>query len=1143
MSKDDGISGAEAGGHKGAAPGAAFARGRQAVARRAAYRKWRAKVPRIYAGRRAPRRLRPWYQRLLRAGLWAVLAFGLVLTGLAGVSVVLGGRAVVLPVWAVAETETRLNRALEGRALVVLGGVQAQFTPNGQPILILDGLRLKTPLGASLLALPEVRVEFSRAEMLRARLRPQRLVLSGPRVDLHRDAQGQIDFQIETPEASADVALGLPQILAQLWHWVDLPGLANLDRIDIEAMSLSLRDDRLQRDWVVGDGRATLVRQGQGLALDLGMGLVGGGAAPATAQVTLILPRATDDPGAGRILARFDQVAAADLAAQAAALQFLQVIDAPISGDLRASFDGQAQLTALEGGLSLGEGALSPVEGARPVALNGAQLSVVYDPVRQRVALSQIEVNSPALLISAQGHVDLQDVQAGVPQAFLGQIVLDEVLVNPDGIFAEPVRFGEGALDMRLRLDPFSLDLGQLTLLEEGRRLTARGGISASDAGWRVALDLALDVIAADRLLALWPVTLVPGTREWLLRNVLEGELFNVNGALRLRPEHEPRLSLGYEFAGANVRILPDFPVIRGGDGHAVLEGKVYTLSLARGHLDPPIGGRIDVARSVFQVPDVTQKPSFAEIEIRTESTVTAALSLLDQPPFGYLTKANLSPDLAQGRARLHTRLTLPLDGRVLGPDVAFSVEGQMQDVRSAVLVPGHRFEAAVLDVAGDNKGLTVSGASKLSDVGVSGRWILPLGPGARGSKVEALVDLTPAFGRAFLSGLGAGALTGAGKARLDLALQPGKAPRFDLTSDLVGAGIDLAALGWKKPPRAQGKLSVTGHLENPTRLDSFALEGPGLRVKGSARLTAAGAVQSMDLSQLLLGDWLDASATVASDGRVALTKGSADLRKLPRGAGAASTGGAAGPPIAVRLDQVRVSDSISLTQVEARLSQAAGGMGGPFSGLVNGKAAITGTVAPGPKGPRVTVRSKDAGAVLAASGMFSKAIGGTLEIDFAATGVDGHYDGVARLQGFRVRQMPVLAELLGAISIVGLLDQLGGEGVGFDRAEARFRLTPRALEARDAFASGLSFGLTAEGLYHLREDRFDLQGVISPFYVVNAIGQAVSRPGEGLVGLNYQLGGTSEAPQISINPLSAITPGFLRNIFRRAPAALEDLE
>ena len=37
---------------------------------------------------------------------------------------------------------------------------------------------------------------------------------------------------------------------------------------------------------------------------------------------------------------------------------------------------------------------------------------------------------------------------------------------------------------------------------------------------------------------------------------------------------------------------------------------------------------------------------------------------------------------------------------------------------------------------------------------------------------------------------------------------------------------------------------------------------------------------------------------------------------------------------------------------------------------------------------------------------------------------------------------------------------------------------------------------------------------------------------GEGLFAATYQVGGTTDEPDISVNPLSVLAPGFLRRLF-----------
>jgi len=207
----------------------------------------------------------------------------------------------------------------------------------------------------------------------------------------------------------------------------------------------------------------------------------------------------------------------------------------------------------------------------------------------------------------------------------------------------------------------------------------------------------------------------------------------------------------------------------------------------------------------------------------------------------------------------------------------------------------------------------------------------------------------------------------------------------------------------------------------------------------------------------------------------------------------------------------------------------------------VNDTAVVQGTVAPSKAGSAVRITSQDAGAVLAAAGIFTTARGGALDLSLIPTGPEGYYTGSAKATDLRVVDAPVLAALLSAISVVGILEQLNGDGLVFSQADADFRLTPEAVEVTRGAAVGLSLGVSMAGLYYINDQRLRLQGVVSPFYLLNGIGAILTRRGEGLFGFNYKLRGTADAPRISVNPLSILTPGMFREIFRRPPPTIKD--
>ncbi|MDZ4095001.1 MAG: DUF3971 domain-containing protein [Paracoccaceae bacterium] len=1094
------------------------------------------------AGKRPPRKRG-------RGGLW--LLFSLVfLVAVAGFGVMgLTGKTLRLPVWAVAEAEARMNAAFAGGGdtTLSLGGVAVTVGRDWVPRLRLDDLRLAKAKGGAILTLPEVRLIFDPVSLLEGKLRPRSLSLVGARIMLGRDRDGVFDLRL-----GGDMVTAGPDSFAAVLDAVDaafaLPVLSQLQRIEAEALTLTLQDARAGRTWQVGDGRLTLENRADELAMEMGLSLVAGGKSPAQAVVTLITRKGSAE---ARITATVDHVAAADLAAIAPPIAWLGVLDAPISGQLSTGIDSAGRVATLDGVLTIAGGALRPTVDTPPIPFDNAALTLRYDSASEKITLSEVKVESATLQLSASGQVYLPGVATGLPDSFLAQINFSDATVNPEGMFARPVRFSGGALDLRLRLDPFTIDIGQLSLVEEGRRLQARGRIAAGPKGWNVALDLGLNAITHSQLLVLWPVSVVVNTRNWLAENVQEGLLYDVKVALRLVPGQAPRLSLGYEFADADVRFLKTLPPIRNGNGYATIEGNTYTMVMDSGHVTPALGGDIDMTGSVFSVLDITQVPAQAEIRLKTDSSLTAALSLLDEPPFGFLTKAGRPVELGEGHARLEALMRLPLVKKVLVSDVRFEVDGQITNLRSEVLVPGRVLTAPALTLTATPAALQISGPGKLGAVPFEATYTQSLGPEddgkPSGARIEGMAELSPLTIREFGLGLPDGMVSGLGTARIEVDLQKGTDPALRLTSDLRGLRLTLPEIGWTKPQTQTGKLLVEARLGRVAVVDRLDLEGAGLKARGTVALREGGGLEVARFSKVTLGGWLDAGVDLTGRGAgqpvgITLTGGTLDLRRMGPGIGGGSSNGkqGAGSPIKAQLNELRVSDGIALTGFRGDFAQN-GGFNGSFTAQVNGRARVSGTVVPTSKGSAVRIRSDDAGGVLAAAGIFESARGGALELQLLPTGTEGHYDGKARATDLRVRDAPVLASLLNAISVVGILDQLNGTGLVFNEARTSFRLTPTAIEITKGSAVGASMGVSMAGLYQSESKKLDMQGVISPIYLINGIGSVLTRRGEGLFGFNYRVRGTSDAPQVSVNPLSILTPGMFRDLFRRSPPGLED--
>lgn len=1093
----------------------------------------------------APRRRLPRlrHRHRPRVGLRLVLALLAMALVIALCGMALTGRSLGLPVWAVAEAEARVNRVLQENghlpqgAAVALGDIEVALDRDFTPRFRLLDLRLIEPGGRSILALPELAVALDPGALLRGRLRPASVRLLGAQLEAVRDAEGRIGLSIGGISGAQDPQ-SLAEVLDALDRMFSTPALSGLSLIEAEALTLTLKDARAGREWQLGDGRLVLENREDGLAAELGVTLLDG-ETPASARMTIETEKATS---AARLLANLDGMAAADLAAQAPPLAVLGLLEAPISGRMIGELDADGRLKGFEGALTLGAGAVRPAPDAAPVPFDRAGIALRYDPARQRITLGSLRVESASLRLRARGSAELQDGHGGLaapgqmPAAVVGQLSFSEVMVDPEGLFEEPVRFDTGALAMRVTLSPFRAEIGQLSLGEGEGQLRLTGDMAAGQGGWRGGIDVGLDRIDADRLLKLWPVSVVPKTRGWLAANVGQAEFRDFDASLRIAPGEEPRFALDYGFAGAQVRFIRTLPPVQDGTGRAVIFGNAYTVALESGHVTAPDGGRIDAAGSVMVVPDITRIPAEAEVTLVTRSPLAAALSLLDQEPFRFLTKAGRPVDLGEGRAEITSRLTFPLKEKIGVGDVAYTVAGRVRDFRSEVLVPGKVLALPEMAVRVTPEGMELAGKGKLDTLPFDGTFRQPFGVG-KDASADAVIWLTDARLRELGVALPKGWLSGEAQAEVDMVIPKGAPLTLNLTSSLAGAGLSVPPLGWSKPAKAGASLTLAARLGPRPEVTSLRLDAPGLLAEGRLTTAAGGGLERASFPRLEAGNWLAASVDLVGRGgnrspSVEIDGGTLNLPLMPKTAGGE---GGDGAEMKVALNRLTVSSGVALTDFRGAFRTMKGGLDGRFTAAVNGRGGIEGAVVPDRGRTAVRITSGNAGTVMAAAGVFRNGRGGTLDLTLSPRGPEGQYVGNASFTRLSVQEAPALAALLSAISVVGLLEQMNGQGLMFDEGDVEFVLSPVGVQITKGAAVGSSLGISFEGAYSSASGKLDLQGVISPVYILNGIGQIFApRKGEGLFGFNYRLSGAAENPSVSVNPLSILTPGMFREIFRR---------
>lgn len=1069
--------------------------------------------------------------RVLRGLL---LAVGLVaLVGLGAAAAVLD-REVTAPDW--------LRDRIEARVAADLPGLQVGFDEisvvlrrDAQAEVHFRDISASDQ-GVDLGSVTQVSAVFDPLRLMRTGGGVRQISLSGAFVTLRRNEEGTLAIGFGDMLGGRGPAPGLPELIKTFDQAMDTPGLATLRAVTVDAVSLRYEDARARRGWTVDGGRLNLTREGDAVTLRGDFALLSGGADVAEVSLTASSRLGRQDLGFGL---QVDNVSSGDFATQGAALAWLGSLRAPISGALRGRMFEDGSLGPLSATLQIGAGVVQPSDAARPIPFDSARTYFTYDPPSGSLRFTDISVASPTVTLRAEGRADLLDFAKGLPGRMVGQFVLADLTANPGGVFSMAQKIARAEVDVQLALAPFDLQIGRLRLDDPLLPLRAKGRLRVGDAGWHVDLDA--DVAQADvaRITRLWPETLKPKTRTWFVENVLAGDLRDLRAALRLVPGQAPVISAQAAVQGARVRYARLLPVAEAVDGQLSFERNRLVAMVDKGQVAPPQGGVLDVSGSSFVIPDVRIPQPPAELELVAQGPVTAALSYLDQGKLQVMTKAGLPVDLAQGQITASGRLSMPLRRGLTPQDFDFDFVGEAKGVSSDRLIRGRALLARDLRVSARPGQVQIIAQGTLDDVPFDGTWTQPLGQPGAASRVAATVRLSDADARRFGVALPQGMISGQGQGQLDLTLRKGSPPDFSLTSDLRGLSGRLPAVGWSFASGQTGRLQVEGALGQPPRIDRLGIEAGGLSGEAQVSLTQAGKLAQISFETLRLGSWLQAPVRLVPRGgglAIDLGGGRLDLRAAPFGQGAGGGGGSGeGGGLSVALDTLQVSDKIALRAFRGDFVRGRG-LQGDFTASVNGAAPVRGQIVPDARGTALRLASDDAGRVMAAAGLLKNAQGGSMLLELAPTGETGTYDGTLKATGVRLQNAPALGALLDAMSIVGLMDQLQGQGIYFANVDADFRITPSQVILQRASATGPSMGLSLDGYFQMASGEMDFQGVLSPIYLINGIGSLLTRPGEGLVGFNFNIGGTAEAPKVRVNPFSVLTPGMFREIFRRPP-------
>lgn len=708
-----------------------------------------------------------------------------------------------------------------------------------------------------------------------------------------------------------------------------------------------------------------------------------------------------------------------------------------------------------------------------------------------------------------------------------------------------------------------------LTLkLDDGTSVSLSGEAEEGDGARELSAVVSVHGLDITNIGRYWPKTAAGGARKWIVANIHEGRIAEIQAQLRGRapsggqpgledsPGDAPpsfeltslRGAMLYE--GLAITYSAPLPPARDIAGAGTFDLSGFDLRISGGKLEG-----LAVGKSSVRIVGLDRDDQDALVEATVVGELRQALEFLDHEGLGYASKLGIDPAATSGRTIIKLNFGIPLLANLHFEQVDMEVAADISDMtwKRAVLDRDVSDGQLTLNVGKDE--MKVRGTARYVDVPLELNWLEHF---ADRVKFRRRVNVRGVAAASNLSAFGMDLERYlAGRLPLELVYTA-----FDKAPDSIGFKLDLSEavadvpeLDWRKEAGQSGDARFTMILNNGEirEVRDVKVEAEGLVATGSATFAPkSGALATAEIERLVVGATdLRGSLRRSEEGVYAIdVQGEAlDISALLRPG--ESEGDYELPPLRANGRVAKLYTRPGRYLADSRLTahydgrdwreiRFEGGLGHSSVGQQPGR--LVGSLLPEGERRVLTIQSDDAGAVSWTFGLSDNIQGGKLDI---AGGIDDRairqpLDATILMTDYKLVKAPLAARVLTVASLTGIASLLSGEGITFSRLEVPFVKSDDVVTVTDARAIGSELGFTLSGTVDLAQSKVELAGTIVPVYTLNSllgkipfVGQIlVGEKGSGVFAGSYRIKGPLDDPEVAVNPLAALTPGFLRYIF-----------
>ncbi|MDB5564869.1 MAG: hypothetical protein JWP84_1435, partial [Tardiphaga sp.] len=826
--------------------------------------------------------------------------------------------------------------------------------------------------------------------------------------------------------------------------------------------------------------------------------------------------------------------------------------DLPLTGELKGELGRDGLPTYFRGKITAGAGSIIDNDTPDyPMPIDQAEINVEWDSGR-RVLLAPFKIVSGANRITLLAHVEppndsIPNWQAG----FSGGTI---VLAGTEG--EQPLIFNRIAIGLRFDTDNKRVMLTQADISNGEIGIAGTGSIDYAGEP-RLTLGIAGTPMSASALKRMWPILVTPEVREWVIERIERGSLqrleIGVNSPVRNLSRRGPPipddgLNVTIVANGVTLRPVDDLPLIRDGDLKARVTGRTATVTIGQAGIDTPAGRKLNLSDIVFEVPDMAPKPMPARVRFKIDGPVPAVAEILASDRLNEFTGNLLDPNSSKGNVSALVTLGMPIKRELTKADTTYSINADLTGFSADKMVMSQKLEANALKVIANNQGYQVKGDVKINGQAASLDYRKPT-DGDADVRLQATLDDASRARLGFDLGP---AVTGAIPIKLIGKIGSGdRDSKLGIDADLTALKLDNILPGWVKLPGKTGR-AVFNVVQKgqSTRLEDIVIDGGGASIKGSLEVDQNGDLVGVNFPTYAPseGDKTSLKAERGPDGVLKVTmRGDVfDGRGFLK---SAISGKDSDPKsktknidfdIDLKLGAVAGFYGEAVRSVDAKISRRSGiiktftlsgklGRDTPLTGDMRGRAQGQGRDV-------IYIETNDAGAFFRVTDTYAKMTGGQLALAMDPPTTDTRAkEGLVNVRDFTIKGEAAL-DRVAAGGPVG-----SQNGIAFSRLRAEFTRQNGQLTIREGVVKGPSIGATIEGSIDYPGNQVRMSGTFVPMYGLNNMFGQLPVIGlflgggsnEGLIGITYEVVGTPGAPVLRVNPISAIAPGVLRNIFK----------